>query len=54
MAERLERRFYPVIAENLADTECVLRQHSDNLLKGDNFDVILDARVLSAQKMTTI
>lgn len=33
MAERLERRFHSVIAENLADTECVLRQHSDDLLQ---------------------
>ena len=54
MAERLERRFHSVIAENLADTECVLRQHSDDLLQRDNFDVLLDARVLPARKMTLI
>jgi hypothetical protein len=52
MAERLERRFHSVIAENLADTECVLRQHSDDLLQLDNFDVLLDAHVLPARKMT--
>ena len=45
MAERLERRFYPVIAENPADTECILGQHSDDFLQRDNFDVLLDARV---------
>src|SRR6266436_4375648 len=54
MAERLERRFHSVIAENLADTECVLRQHGDDLLERDNFDVLLDARVLPARKMTLI
>ena len=54
MAERLERRFHSVIAENLADIECVLRQHSDDLLRRDNFDVLLDARVLPARKMTLI
>src|SRR5216684_4411972 len=54
MAERLERRFHSVIAENLADTECVLRQHCDDLLQRDNFDVLLDARVLPARKMTSI
>src|SRR6266568_5369014 len=54
MAERLERRFHSVIAENLADTECVLRQHSDDLLQRDNFDVLLDAGVLPARKMTLI
>src|SRR6266851_9563383 len=53
MAERLERRFHSVIADNLADTECVLRQHSDDLLQRDNFDVLLDARV-PARKMTLI
>ena len=54
MAERLERRFYPVVAESLADTECVLWQHSDDLLQRDNFDVLLDACVLPARKMTLI
>src|SRR5262244_1274453 len=54
MAERLERPFYPVIAENLADTERVLRRHGDDLLQRDNFDVLLDARVLPARKMTLI
>ena len=54
MAERLERRFHSVIAENLADTECVLRQDRDNLLQRDNFNVLLDARVLPARKMTLI
>ena len=54
MDERLERRFHSVIAENLADTECVLQQHSDDLLKRDNLDVLLDARVLAARKMTSI
>ena len=51
MAELLERRFHSVIAENLADTECVLRQHSDDFLQRDNFDVLLDARVLPARKI---
>jgi hypothetical protein len=54
MAERLERRFHSVIAENLADTEGVLRQHGDDLLQRDNLDVFLDARVLPARKMTLI
>jgi len=54
MAVRLERCFHSVVAENLADTECVLRQHSDNLLQRDNFDVHLDVRVLPARKMTLI
>jgi hypothetical protein len=54
MAERLERGFHPVITENLADTEGILRQHSDDLLQWDNFDVLLDARVLPARKMTLI
>src|SRR5215469_1788212 len=54
MAERLERRFHSVIVENPADTECVLRQHGDDLLQRDNFDVFLDARVLPARKMTLI
>src|SRR6266446_10576406 len=54
MAERLERRFHPVVAENLADTERVLRQHSDDLLQRDNFDVLLGARVLPVRKMTSI
>jgi cellobiose-specific phosphotransferase system component IIA len=30
------------------------RQHSDDLLQRDNFDVLLDARVLPARKMTLI
>ena len=54
MAERLERRFYPVITESLADTECVLWQHSDDPLHRDNFDVLLDAGVLPAREMTLI
>src|SRR4029077_20987840 len=54
MAEPLERRFHSVIAENLADPECVLRQHRDDLLQRDNFDVLLDAGVLPARKMTLI
>jgi hypothetical protein len=54
MAERLERRFHSVIAENLADTECVLRQHSDDLLQRDDFDVLLGARVFPARRMTSI
>src|SRR6266496_3956188 len=54
MADLLECGFHSVIGENLADTECVLRQHSDDLLQRDDFDVLLGARVLPARKMTSI
>src|SRR5215470_17894046 len=54
LSERLECRFYSVVAENLTDTKCVLRQHCDDLLQRDNFDVLLDACVLPARKMTLI
>ncbi len=35
-----------------ADTECVLRQHSDDLLQRDNFDVLLESiqRLAEAQE----
>jgi hypothetical protein len=35
LADCLKRRFYPLIAENLADAERVLWQHSDDLGKLD-------------------
>src|SRR5215470_9014562 len=54
MAKGLERCLYTVIAENLADPECVFWQHCDDFLQRDNLDVLFDARVLPARKMTLI
>lgn len=54
MADLLEHCLHRVIAENLTDTECVLWQDSDDLPKWNNFDVLLDARMLAAGKMTPV
>ena len=54
MTNLLERGLHRVIAENLTDTECVLWQDSDDLPKRDNFNVLLDAGVLAAGKMTFV
>ena len=54
MANLLERRLHRIIAENFTDTECVLWQDSDDLPKRDDFDVLLDACVLAAGKMTLV
>ena len=48
MTNLLERRLHSVIAENLTDAECVLWQDSYDLPKRDNFNVLLDTRVLAA------
>lgn len=53
-AKPLEARFHPVIAEDLADTHCVLGQHCDDFLERDDYDVFLDARMPPARKMTSI
>jgi hypothetical protein len=52
--ELLECRFHRVIVENLAYSESVLWHHSDDLLHWDDLDVLLNARVFSARKVTLI
>lgn len=52
ITELLKRCFHPVIAENLAYPESVLRQYCDDLLPWNDFDVFLNAGVFPARKMT--
>ena len=46
--DAMKRRLDHVVRQYLAYSERVLRQYSDNLLHGNDFDVLLNARVFSA------
>src|SRR3974377_1087672 len=48
LPDSVKRGFDHVVRQNLAYSERILRQYSNNLLHGENFNVLLNARVLSA------
>jgi len=50
----MKRCFDHVVRQDLAYSERVLRQYSDKLLHWNDFDVLLNAAMLSARKMASI
>jgi hypothetical protein len=52
MAQHVD--LHPVVVENLAYPKRVFRQYGDNLLQRDDLDVLFNAGVLPARKMTLI
>ena len=54
ISDPMKGRFDHVVRQRLADAERVLWQNRDNLFHRDNFDVLLNAGVLSAQKVALI
>jgi hypothetical protein len=54
IAKPAKTRFHPVIAENRAYTQGVLRQNGDDLFEGNDFDILLNAAMLSTGKMASV
>jgi len=50
----MNRRFDHIVAQDLADSERALRQDGDDLLLGNDFDVLLNARVFSAREVASV
>lgn len=43
-----------VVRQNLANSDCILRQYRNHLLHGEYFNVLLNARVFSAREMALV